>query len=105
MHARTVVEMNWILANLAAVQLDVVIGIALIMLLFIMLRSEHERCDRVRASWRDVRRQTFAVTIAIQRAKQRREHADGAEYLEAAKEEVNELYSAVLSRRETARRV
>jgi hypothetical protein len=47
-------------------------------------------------SWREVRRQTFALTTAIQRAKQRQEHPDGAEYLEAAQEAVNDLYSAVL---------
>jgi hypothetical protein len=88
--------MNWILAHVAAVQLDVVTGIALITLLFMMLQSEHERCDRVRVSWREVRRQTFALTTAIQRAKQRQEHPDGAEYLEAAQEAVNDLYSAVL---------
>jgi hypothetical protein len=51
--------MNWILAHLAAMQLDVVTGIALITLLFMMMQAEHERCDRVRASWREVRRLTL----------------------------------------------
>jgi hypothetical protein len=90
--------MTWILAHVAAVQLDVVTGIALITLLFMMLQSEHERCDRVRASWRDVRRLTFAVTSALQRAKQRQEekHPDAAAYLERAQDLVNELYAAIL---------
>jgi hypothetical protein len=88
--------MNWILAHLATVRLDVVTGIALITLLFMMLQSEHERCDRVRASWREVRRLTFAVTTAIQRTKQREGHPDAEEYLETAQGLANELYSAVL---------
>jgi len=89
---------NWILANLATVQLDAVTAIALTTVLFMMLQSEHERCDRVRASWREVRRLTFAVTTAIQRARQRRDEGapDSAEYLEAAQDLVTELYSSVL---------
>ena len=88
--------MNWTLAHLAAVQLDVVTGIALITLLFMMLQSEHERCDRVRSSWREVRRLTFAVTTAIQRAKQRENHPDAEVCVETAQGLANELYSAVL---------
>jgi hypothetical protein len=88
--------MNWIFAHLATVQLDVVTGIALITLLFMMMQSEHERCDRVRGSWREVRRLTFAVTTAIQRGKQRQDHPDAGVYLETAQGLANELYSAVL---------
>jgi hypothetical protein len=87
---------NWILAHLATVQLDVVTGIALITLLFMMMQSEHERCDRVRAGWREVRRLTFAVTTAIQRATRMQESADAADYLEKAQTSVNELYSTIL---------
>jgi len=87
-----------VIAYFAVWHLDVVIGIALITLLVMLLQSEHERCDRVRASWREVRRLTFAVTSALQRAKQRQEekHPDGAAYLERAQDFVNELYAAVL---------
>ncbi|MGH9642602.1 MAG: hypothetical protein ACRD3Q_09255, partial [Terriglobales bacterium] len=86
------------IAYFAAWHLDVVIGIALITLFVMLLQSEHERCDRVRAGWREVRRLTFAVTSALQRAKQRRDEMrpDAAAYLERAHDLVNELYAAVL---------
>lgn len=75
---------------------DIVIGIALITLLFMMLQTEHERCDRVRAGWREVRKLTFATTTAIQRAKKTQDSADAGEYLERAQTSVNELYSTIL---------
>src|SRR5258706_13189410 len=52
--------------------MDIVTGIAITTLLSMMLQTEHERCDRVRAGWREVRRSIFAATSAIQRAQQRR---------------------------------
>jgi len=74
----------------------VVVGIALVTLLVMLLQSEHERCDRVRASWLEVRRLTFAVTSAYQRAKQKQNTPDADEYAETAQDLANELYSAVL---------
>src|SRR5258708_35997898 len=63
-----------------------------------MLQSEHERCDRVRAGWREVRRLTFAVTTAIQRGKQRQDenHPNIEEIIEEAQRLANDLYSADL---------
>jgi hypothetical protein len=72
--------------------MDLVTGIALITLLFMMLQTEHERCDRVRAGWREVRRATFAATSAIQLAKKMQGHAN----LEQAQASCQELYSTVL---------
>jgi hypothetical protein len=88
--------MNWLLSELARVHLDAVTGIALITLLFMMLQTEHERCDRVRAGWREVRRATFAVTSSFQRAKKMESHPDAARYLEKAQELLQELYSTIL---------
>ncbi|HVS87497.1 MAG TPA: hypothetical protein VHF01_04660 [Candidatus Acidoferrum sp.] len=88
--------MDWILAHLAAVHLDLVTGVALITLLLMMWQTEHERCDRVRAGWREVRRLTFAATTTIQRAKKMQDHADAGDYLERAQTSVNELYSTIL---------
>ena len=51
--------------------LDLLTGVALITLLFMMLQTEHERCDRVRAGWREVRRTTFTTTSAVQWAKKK----------------------------------
>src|SRR5260370_19243369 len=91
---------SWLFISLVIVyfawwRLDAVTGIALITLLFMMLQTEHERCDRVRASWREVRKQTFTVTTAIQRAKQKQAHPEAERYLEEAQASVNELYSSV----------
>src|SRR5882762_989547 len=58
-----------------------------------MLQSEHERCDRVRSSWREVRRLTFAVTTAIKRAKQRENHPDAEVCVETAQGLANKLSS------------
>jgi hypothetical protein len=88
--------MNWILSELAAVHLDAVTGIALITLLFMMLQTEHERCDRVRAGWREVRRATFAVTSAFQRAKRMESDPNAWRYLDKAQESLQELYSTIL---------
>jgi hypothetical protein len=88
--------MNWLLSELAKVHLDAVTGIALVTLLFMMLQTEHERCDRVRAGWREVRRATFAVTSAFQRAKRMESDPDAGKYLEKAQELLQELYSTIL---------
>ncbi len=85
-----------VLVYLRGWHLDIVIGIALITLLFMMLQTEHERCDRVRAGWREVRKLTFATTTAIQRAKKTQDSADAGKYLESAQTSVNELYSTIL---------
>ncbi len=57
--------------------LDLLTGVALITLLFMMLQTEHERCDRVRAGWREVRRTTFTTTSAVQWAKKKQGLAGG----------------------------
>jgi hypothetical protein len=88
--------MSWPLSELARVHLDAVTGIALITLLFMMLQTEHERCDRVRAGWREVRRAMFAVTSAFQRAKKMEGQPDAGRYLEKAQELLQELYSTIL---------
>jgi hypothetical protein len=90
------VLISFVVVYFAGWRLDVVIGIALITLLFMMLQTEHERCDRVRAGWREVRKLTFATTTAIQRAKKTQDSADAGEYLERAQTSVNELYSTIL---------
>jgi hypothetical protein len=95
------VAISWVLISfvivyLAGLRLDLVTGIALITLFFMMLQTEHERCDRVRAGWREVRRLTFATTTAIQWAKKMKDHADARDYLERAQTSVNELYSTIL---------
>jgi hypothetical protein len=76
--------------------MDTVIGIALITLLFMMLQTEHERCDRVRAGWREVRRATFATTSALLWAKKKQGQADAEEFLEKAQASLQELYSIIL---------
>ena len=43
------VLISFVVVYLAGLHLDVVTGIALITLLFMMLQTEHERCDRVRS--------------------------------------------------------
>jgi hypothetical protein len=90
------VLISFVVVYLARLHLDVVTSIALITLLFMMLQTEHERCDRVRAGWREVRRLTFAATTAIQRAKKMQDYADAGDYLERAQTSVNELYSTIL---------
>jgi hypothetical protein len=84
------------MAWLYTIQLDAVTGIALMTLLFMALQSEHERCDRVRAGWREVRRATFASTSALQWAKRKQGQEDAGEHLEKAQESLQELYSTVL---------
>jgi hypothetical protein len=78
--------MIWILNHFVTLHLDLVTGVALITLLFMMLQTEHERCDRVRAGWREVRRATFAATSALQWAKKKEGQTDADEYLEKAKQ-------------------
>ena len=84
------------MAWLSTIQLDAITGIALITLLFMALQSEHERCDRVRAGWREVRRATFAATTALQWAKKKQGQEEGTDYLDEAKESLQELYSTIL---------
>ena len=88
--------MNWIFNQLIAVHVDAVTGIAVVTLLFMMLQTEHERCDRVRAGWTEVRRATLKVTSAIQRAEQRRASPDAQQYLEDAQDLLNQLFAAIL---------
>ena len=87
---------SFVVLYLTGLRLDLVTGIALITLFFMMLQTEHERCDRARAGWREVRRLTFATTTAIQRAKKMKDQADAGDYLERAQTSVNELYSTIL---------
>lgn len=61
-----------------------------------MLQTEHERCDRVRAGWREVRGATFVATTALQWAKKKQGQADGGDYLDKAKESLQQLYSTIL---------
>ena len=91
-----ITRMNLLLSHVAAFHMDIVTGLALITLLFMMLQTEHERCDRVRAGWREVRRATFATTSALQWAKKKQGQPDAAEYLEKAQESLQELYSTIL---------
>lgn len=88
--------MNWLCSYLITVHVDTVTGVALITLLFMMLQSEHERCDRVRAGWREVRRATLASTSALQWAKKKQGQQFAEDYLEHARESLQELYSTVL---------
>jgi hypothetical protein len=88
--------MKWLSSYLATLHVDIVTGIALITLLFMMLQTEHERCDRVRAGWREVRKATFAATSALQWAKKKQGQQDAAQYLEKARESLQELYSTIL---------
>jgi hypothetical protein len=88
--------MIWLFHHLASLQVDAVTGIALVTLLFMALQTEHERCDRVRAGWREVRRATFTATSTLQWAKKKQGAADADEYLEAAQGSLQELYSTVL---------
>jgi hypothetical protein len=76
--------------------LDAVTCIALITLLFMMLQTEHERCDRVRVGWREVRRATFAATSAFQLAKRMESDPHAGKYLEKAQGLLQELYSTIL---------
>jgi len=61
-----------------------------------MLQTEHERCDRVRAGWREVRRATFASTSALQLASKKQGQVDAEECLERAQASLQELYSTIL---------
>lgn len=76
--------------------LDLLSGIALITLLFIMLQTEHERCDRVRSDWREVRRATFVTTSAIQWASNKQGSPDAEQYADAARASLQEWYRTVL---------
>jgi hypothetical protein len=75
---------------------DFVTSIALLSLLCLLLQMEHERCDRVRAGWREVRRATFSATSAIQLATKSHDHPNFEEYALAARKSVQELHSTIL---------
>jgi hypothetical protein len=75
---------------------DLLTGVALITLLFMMLQTEHERCDRVRAGWREVRRATFTFTSAIQWARKKQLHADAETYEDDARAALQEFYRTLL---------
>lgn len=75
---------SWFSNHLIVVYVDPVAGIAIVTLLFMMLQSEHERCDRVRAGWREVRRANFAATSAIQFAQKMHGTPVAGEYFEEA---------------------
>lgn len=71
--------------------LDLVTGVALITLLFMMLQTEHERCDRVRSDWHEVRRAAFALASAVQWAQK-----DEAKYGDEARASLQEFYRTLL---------
>jgi hypothetical protein len=71
--------------------LDLLTGVALITLLFMMLQTEHERCDRVRSDWREVRRASYSLTSAIQWAQK-----DQAKYGDDARASLQEFYRTLL---------
>ncbi len=72
------------------IHVDLLTSVALITLLFMMEQTEHERCDRVRAGWREIRRANFGSTSAIQTA------ALKPEYENAARAAVQDFYATVL---------
>ena len=61
-----------------------------------MLQTEHERCDRVRAGWRKVRGATFAATSAYQWAQHKQSRKDEEEYADRARASLQELYATIL---------
>lgn len=75
---------------------DLLTGVALITLLFMMLQTEHERCDRVRTGWREVRRATFTLTSAVQWAQKKQKLPDGEEYADRARSSLQDFYSTLL---------
>jgi hypothetical protein len=75
---------------------DLLTGVALITLLFMMLQTEHERCDRVRAGWREVRRATFTLTSAVHWAQKKRDLPDGQDYADKARASMQDLYGILL---------
>lgn len=76
--------------------LDLVTGVALITLLFMMLQTEHERCDRARAGWLKARAATFAATSAYQWAHAKRSRQDEEQYADAARQSLQKLYATIL---------
>ncbi len=77
-------------------QFDLLTGVALITLLFMMLQTEHERCDRVRAGWREIRRATFALTSAVQWAQIKQGQPDGDKWGDDARVSLQDFYSTLL---------
>jgi hypothetical protein len=78
------------------VKIDFLTGVALITLLFMMLQTEHERCDKVREGWRAVCSAIYTTIFAIQLAQQRKGTTEAQKYLDAAYASARELYSTVL---------
>jgi len=75
---------------------DLLTGVALITLLFMMLQTEHERCDRVRAGWREVRRATFALTTAAQWASKKQGSSEAQQYADDARASMQDWYGTLL---------
>jgi hypothetical protein len=75
---------------------DLITGVALITLLFMMLQTEHERCDRVRSGWREVRGASFALTSAAQWAQQKKGRPNEEEYADAARASLQAFYRTLL---------
>jgi len=75
--------------------MDLLTGVALVTLLFMMLQTEHERCDKVREGWRDVCSAIYATTSAIQLAAQRKDWPEAQSYRDAASASAFKLYSTV----------
>ena len=76
--------------------LDLLTGVALITLLFMMLQTEHERCDRVRLGWREVRHATFTTTSAIQWASKKQGSTEAEQYADAARASLQDWYGTLL---------
>ena len=77
-------------------KIDLLTGVALITLLFMLLQTEHERCDKVREGWRAVGSAIHTTTFAIQLAQQRTGTIEAQKYLDAAYASARELYSTVM---------
>ena len=76
---------------------DLLTGVALITILFMMLQTEHERCDRVRRGWREVSRATFTLHVRGSTWAQRKQKfPDGEEYADKARTSLQDFYSTLL---------
>jgi hypothetical protein len=82
--------------RLTSFHLDFVTGIALITLLFMMLQTEHERCDRVRAGWIEVRRATFEAATAIDEYRKKGGQPDAGKYYDDAQKAFKRLAANIL---------
>jgi hypothetical protein len=61
-----------------------------------MLQTEHERCDRVRAGWREVRRATFSAVSAIEEYMEHFGQLDAEKNFQHAQKLFHELASNIL---------